>query len=88
MTASQRQRLHQLLLVGLKSDTTGRGFSAAIIAMHARTELDLEISEDQTTSELRTLADKRLVAPLTTALSGTRWIITEQGRQALAEAGL
>jgi hypothetical protein len=88
MTATQRLRLHQLILVGLKHDTTGRGFSAAVLAGHARSELNLELSEDQVLSELRTLADQLIVAPITTVLSGTRWIITEQGRQALAEAGL
>ncbi|MBK8477461.1 MAG: hypothetical protein IPL39_14505 [Opitutaceae bacterium] len=87
MTDRDRQTLHQLFLVGLRR-AGERGFTAFILATHARSELGLELTEERATAELRQLSDRKLVAPLQNPLTGTRWIITETGEQTLASAGL
>ena len=87
MTDRDRQTLHQLFLVGLRRSGE-RGFTAFVLAQHARAELGLELTEERATAELRQLADRKFVAPLQNLLTGTRWIITDTGEQALASAGL
>lgn len=87
MNDAQRQELHRFLLAGARA-AGERGRSAKQFTADARAELGREISEDQVTSELRQLADRKLMAPLDLPLIGVRWIITTRGEYALAEAGL
>lgn len=87
MNDAQRQELHRFLLAGARA-AGDRGRSAKQFTQDVRAELGREISEAQITSELRQLADQKLMAPLDLPLIGVRWICTTRGEQTLAEAGL